>query len=142
MSSIPITHLVSGSLSGHSTFIAESIRILYRRQIFSPSTYFPTTILAGEISTSRLVGSRSIHRRQELWQSSSHVSSHACPSPVAVPEAPMHGWCVSDPPATGFSHLVRLPLIELRSSLVLPYEASIFVFCPFLSPIVLFFGLF
>ena len=38
---------------------------------------------------------------------------------------------MSDPPATGFSHLARLPPIELRSSLVLPSEVSISVLCPF-----------
>ena len=36
-----------------------------------------------------------------------------------------------DPPATSFSHLGRLPPIELHSSLILPSEASIFVFCSF-----------
>ena len=43
---------------------------------------------------------------------------------------------MSDPPATGFSQLARLPPIVLPSSLDLPSEASIFMFDTFLSLIV------
>ena len=82
------------------------------------------------------------HRRQELRQLSSHALSRACLSLVAIPQVSARGWHVSDPPAIGFSHLDRLPSTEFYSSLVLPSKAFIFLFCLFLSPIVLFSGLF
>ena len=143
MSSIPTTHQIVGSLSGHSTFIAESIGILRRRQTTSPPVYFfDDDPCRRDIPTSRLFGSRSIHRSQELQQPSSHALSRVCLSLAAVPHVSASGWRVSDPPATGFSYLACLSLAKLHSSLELPFEASIFVFCPFLSSTVLFFGLF
>ena len=143
------THQIVGSLSSLSTFIAESIGILRRCQTSSPPAYFSSNFFDDnpcrrDITTIRLVESRSSHRRQECQQpSSSHSSSHVCLPPKTIPHTPARGWrYMADPLATKLHHLTRLPSKKLRSSLDLLSKASNFVFYPVLSLMIPLSGLF